>query len=218
MATMQEMCEHFRIKKSAMVDYVKRHLDEINEGGEHARLARGCWQFDEIAVKRLEKLRGFGISGVIEKVESNEIKELKVTIDNLQVALLAAQQETVKANKLVADAEKAQRLLVEKQSSEAIELATLRERTKHQESEAVRLRTELEKAQKARDAAEAGRRQQEQANEEAARKAAEVDLLRQQLAQEKAAREAAEKSRDERERQLEEVRGASLLQRLFGRF
>ena len=66
-------------KNQHMVDYVKRHLDEINEGGEHARLARGCWQFDEIAVKRLEKLRGFGISGVMEKVESDEIKELKVT-------------------------------------------------------------------------------------------------------------------------------------------
>ena len=164
-ATLQEMCDHFRVKKSAMVNYVKRHIDEINEGGEHARLARGCWQFDEIAVKRLEKLRGFGISGVMEKVESDEIKELKVTIDNLQVALLAAQQDTVKANKLVAEAEKSQRLLVEKQSNDIAELATLRERTKYQAAETTRFQ------------------------QEAARAAAEADELRKQLAQEKAARE-----------------------------
>lgn len=190
MATLQEMCDHFRVKKSAMIDYVKRHLDEINEGGEHARLARGCWQFDEIAVKRLEKLRGFGISGVMEKVESDEIKELKVTIDNLQVALLAAQQDTVKANKLVAEAEKSQRLLIEKQSNEVAELATLRERTKYQAAETTRLQQELEKATQA---------------------AAEADDLRQQLAQEKAARE-------ERDRQLEEIRKASILQRIFSHF
>ena len=189
-ATLQEMCDHFRVKKSAMVDYVKRHIDEINEGGEHARLARGCWQFDEIAVKRLEKLRGFGISGVMEKVESDEIKELKVTIDNLQVALLAAQQDTVKANKLVAEAEKSQRLLIEKQSNEVAELATLRERTKYQAAETTRLQQELEKATQA---------------------AAEADDLRQQLAQEKAARE-------ERDRQLEEIRKASILQRIFSHF
>ena len=186
-ATLQEMCDHFRVKKSAMGDYVKRHIDEINEGGEHARLARGCWQFDEIAVKRLEKLRGFGISGVMEKVESDEIKELKVTIDNLQVALLAAQQDTVKANKLVAEAEKSQRLLVEKQSNDIAELATLRERTKYQAAETTRFQ------------------------QEAARAAAEADELRKQLAQEKAARK-------ERDRQLEKIRGSSLLQRLFGHF
>ncbi len=190
MATMQEMCEHFRIKNSAMVDYVKRHLSEINSDGEHARIARGCWQFDEIAVKRLEKLRGFGIAGVMEKVESDEIKELKVTIDNLQVALLAAQQDSVRANKLASEAEKSQRLLIEKQSNEVAELATLRERTKYQAAETTRLQQELEKATQA---------------------AAEADDLRQQLAQEKAARE-------ERDRQLEEIRKASILQRIFSHF
>ena len=39
--------------------YVKKHLDEINVDGEHAIVHRGKWHFDEIAIARLEQMRGY---------------------------------------------------------------------------------------------------------------------------------------------------------------
>ena len=132
MASMTDLCDRYRVKKSAMTAYLQRHLAEINVDGQHAYMARGCWSFDEVAVKRIDKLRGFGVANVIEKVESDEIKNLKITIDNLQTSLLKAQQQATLALERVAQAEKERCLLVERTKEEATELATLRERTKNQ--------------------------------------------------------------------------------------
>ena len=91
MATMKELAGHFGVSIQTMTEYVKRHLDEINADGSHAALRAGKWAFDAEAVRKLEELRGFGIAGVMEAVESKKVKDLEVTVDNLQVALLHAQ-------------------------------------------------------------------------------------------------------------------------------
>lgn len=128
-----------------MTDYVKRHLGTINQDGAHARLARGCWSFDETAIQRLDQLRGFGVAGVIEAVENKEIRDLKIMVDNLQVTLLHAQQQTVDAMQQVANAERAHRLLVEHQQNQAAELATLRERNTIQQRDIERMTMDLMK-------------------------------------------------------------------------
>ena len=145
MATMQDLCDRYRVGTSAMTDYVKRHIDEINRDNVHARLARGAWSFDETAVQRLDHLRGFGVAGVIEAVESKEIRELKILIDNLQTALLRAQQQTIDAVQQVADSERERRLLTERQSDQATELATLRERSDAQQRDIERMALDLMK-------------------------------------------------------------------------
>lgn len=129
---MQEIAKHFNVSIQGMTDYVKKHLQEINADGEHASIKAGKWMFDESAVKRLEEMRGWGIAGVMEAVESQKIKELEILVDNLQTALLASQQETNKALKQVAEAERERRLLAEEAISEKEELAILRERTASQ--------------------------------------------------------------------------------------
>lgn len=145
-ATMQDLCGRYRVGTSAMADYIKRHIDEINRDGDHARLARGCWLFDETAVQRLDELRGFGVAGVIEAVENKEIKELKVLTSNLQAALLHAQQQAVDALQRVADSERERRLLVEHQQNQAAELATLRERNTAQQRDIERMAVDLMRA------------------------------------------------------------------------
>lgn len=147
MATMQEIAKHFNVSIQGMTDYVKKHLQEINVDGEHASIKAGKWMFDEFAVRRLEEMRGWGISGVMEAVESQKVKDLEVMVDNLQTALLVAQQDTNKALKQVADAERERRLLAESAIAEKEELAVLRERT---ESQATRLQ-ELEQLRKDKD-------------------------------------------------------------------
>lgn len=129
MATMKEIAGHFGVSIQTMTEYVKRHLDEINADGSHAALRAGRWAFDAEAIRKLEELRGFGIAGVMEAVESKKVKDLEITVDNLQVALLHAQEDAKTAYQQVADAERERRLLAEAQADQVAELATLRERT-----------------------------------------------------------------------------------------
>lgn len=147
MATMKEVAGHFGVSVQTMTEYVKRHLDEINATGNHAALRAGKWAFDAKAVQKMEELRGFGISGVMEAVESKKVKNLEVTVDNLQVALLHAQEEAKTAYQQVADAERERRLLAETQTDQAAELATLRERTTAQQKEIQELRQETARLQ-----------------------------------------------------------------------
>ena len=151
MATIQDLCGRYRVGTSAMTDYVKRHISEINSDGSHARLARGVWSFDELAIQRLDQLRGFGVAGVIEAVENKEIKELKVLTGNLQAALLHAQQQAVDALQRVADSERERRLLVECQQNQAAELATLRERNTAQQRDMERMTVDLMRANRERE-------------------------------------------------------------------
>lgn len=146
MATMQDLCARYRVGTSAMTDYVKRHINEVNQGGSHARLARGVWSFDETAVQRLDHLRGFGVAGVVEAVENKEIRDLKILVDNLQTALLHAQQQTIDATQQVADAERERRLLTERQQNQTAELVTLRERTTAQQRDIERMTIDLMRA------------------------------------------------------------------------
>lgn len=148
---MQDLCGRYRVGTSAMTDYVKRHLGTINQDGSHARLARGCWSFDETAIQRLDQLRGFGVAGVIEAVEGKEIKELKVLTGNLQAALLHAQQQAVDALQRVADSERERRLLVERQQTQAAELAALRERNAAQQRDIERMAIDLMRANRERE-------------------------------------------------------------------
>lgn len=128
MATMKELAGHFGVSIQTMTEYVKRHLDEINADGSHAALRAGKWAFDAEAVRKLEELRGFGIAGVMEAVESKKVRDLEIMVDNLQVALLHAQEDAKTAYQQVADAERERRLLAEARSDQVAELATLRER------------------------------------------------------------------------------------------
>ena len=59
LATLKETANHFGVSIQAMSDYVKKHIAEINTDGEHAVLHRGRWHFDNIAISRMEQMRGY---------------------------------------------------------------------------------------------------------------------------------------------------------------
>lgn len=135
MADLREVSGHFNVTVQTMLEYVKKHKAEINYDGEHAKKANGKWIFDDIAIKRIEKLKGFGVAGVMEVVESDKVKDLKILVDNLQTALLTAQNEALQATKQLAESEKERRLLAESRINEVEELATLREKIKAMEKD-----------------------------------------------------------------------------------
>ena len=57
MMTLSEVAEKFEVSVPAMLGYVRRNLDEINSDGQHAYKYKGDWQFDEVAVERITKMR-----------------------------------------------------------------------------------------------------------------------------------------------------------------
>ena len=126
MADLKDVSTHFGVSIQAMAKYIGRHLEEINFDGEHVKKCNGKWLFDEVAIKKIEALKGFGIAGVIEEVENEKIKELKILVDNLQTALLNAQNNEIVALKKLAENEKERRLIAEKTEKEKEELVELR--------------------------------------------------------------------------------------------
>lgn len=99
MASLKDTAYHFGVSVQAISDYVKKHLDEINSDGEHAVLHRGKWHFDDTAIARLEKMRGYldgnGVPltrvpatveefrAIIAKLQ-NEIADLNARVEQLE--------------------------------------------------------------------------------------------------------------------------------------
>ena len=73
--TLSEVAEKFEVSVPAMLGYVRRNLDEINSDGQHAYKYKGDWQFDEVAIERIAKMRE------AKKAElwSNKVKLQKLT-------------------------------------------------------------------------------------------------------------------------------------------
>lgn len=75
MNKLKEMAEEFEVSVPAMLGYVRRNLEEINSDGNHAYKHRGDWQFDEVAVERIKRLREASKA----ELWSNKVKLRKLT-------------------------------------------------------------------------------------------------------------------------------------------
>ena len=81
--------ERYGIKNSVSIrKFVVRHIEKINEGGEHAVQTPTGWQFDEEAVKRIDDLRGRNKISVIE-------------VENLKSLLIATQTDLIQTQKVL---------------------------------------------------------------------------------------------------------------------
>lgn len=111
MATLKDTAQHFGVSIQAMSDYINKHLQDINTDGEHATIHRGKWFIDNVAIARLEELRGFNdgagvpltqspatiddFRSVISKLQS-EVESLTQRVETLEKTL---ENEKVKAEK-----------------------------------------------------------------------------------------------------------------------
>lgn len=143
LATLEDVSKHFGITTQGLGSYITRHIDKINEDGEHAKKNGSSWIIDEIAVRRIEELRGFGVAGVIENLESEKIKDRDIIIANLQTQLTAALAKSTETALLLADAEKERRQIAEARISEAAELADLRARSEIKDQQIEELKKKL---------------------------------------------------------------------------
>lgn len=120
MVDIQYLMNRYNISsKPGLIKFIKNHIEEINIDGEHAAIKVNQWKFDEIAVERLDKIRGFGIVGVVdERLESQKIHERDLVIAEQKDLLLSAQNKiielTAEAAKVEVLKEENTRLIQEK--------------------------------------------------------------------------------------------------------
>ena len=102
MFTVNDLMERYAIKNSVSIrKFVVRHIDKINEDGEHAVQKPTGWQFDDEAVKRIDDLRGRNKISIIEESESETVRELKGEIETLKSLLIATQTDLIQTQKVL---------------------------------------------------------------------------------------------------------------------
>lgn len=103
--TMQFLIERYEVRRQSLLEYTKNHISELNEDGVHARKFGKEWRFDEVAVSRLDKLRGYLGASVVtnnyETAETARIKELEQELEEAK-AEIARQKEWLDSQALVA--------------------------------------------------------------------------------------------------------------------
>lgn len=74
MITTRDLMDRYNIKtRQGIIQFVKKHLDEINhDGEEHATMQKGEWAFDTEAVRILDQLRGLHDQATITELESEK--------------------------------------------------------------------------------------------------------------------------------------------------
>lgn len=107
MATLKDTAQHFGVSIQAMSDYMNKHLQDINTDGEHATIHRGKWFIDDVAIARLEQLRGFNDGTGLPLTKSpatvddfrSVISELQAEVESLKqrVEILEKMLENEKA-------------------------------------------------------------------------------------------------------------------------
>ena len=106
-----ELMVRYGLSSAAFRKYVNTKLAVINEDGKHAWKESNEWLFDDVAVRRLDNLRGYGTT-IVEKADDSEevlrlrdeISTLKTTMLGLMKELADAQGEAKNAYKELAEA------------------------------------------------------------------------------------------------------------------
>jgi len=104
----KELMKRYNFKSSRGVRaFITRHLEEINaDGVEHARQTTEGWQFDDTAVRIIDKLRGMSEVTIVEREESERVQELKEEVDNLKSLLLMTQNKLVQKQEELTESQK----------------------------------------------------------------------------------------------------------------
>jgi len=153
----KELMNRYNFKSSRGVRaFITRHIEEINaDGVDHARQTSEGWQFDDTAVRIIDKLRGMNEVAIVEREESEQVQELKEEVDNLKSLLLMTQNKLLQKQEELSQAEKkyltAENTSKDYQSDlkvEELKRKHLEEKLSAAESQVKNLQSELDKLKK----------------------------------------------------------------------
>lgn len=92
-----ELMARYSLSSAAFRKYVNAKLDVINEDGKHAWKQSNEWLFDDVAVRKLDSLRGFGTTIVETADDSEEVLRLRDEISTLKTTMLGLMKELADA-------------------------------------------------------------------------------------------------------------------------
>lgn len=103
--TIADLMKRYGVSSAqGMRQYIRKRLGELNHDGEHARRnADGTWELDEVAVKRLDGLRGGPHVVIVE--ESAKEKELAAQVETLKTSMLLLQQKLLETQQKLIEAQ-----------------------------------------------------------------------------------------------------------------
>ena len=129
--------------------FITRHIEEINaDGVNHARQTTEGWQFDDTAVRIIDKLRGMSEVTIVEREESEQVQELKEEVDNLKSLLLMTQNKLLQKQEELSQAEKKYLTAENTSNVEELKRKHLEEKLSAAESQVKNLQGELDKLKK----------------------------------------------------------------------
>ena len=170
--------DRYNIKtRQGIIQFVKKHLDEINhDGEEHAIMQKGEWAFDTEAVRILDQLRGLHDQATITELESEKVSNAQQESHNLRILLLKAQQDLNTAQQQVITLQ--QNLIAKQNELSEVKVKALEAQQNKDQADA--LQSELDRLKKEGSIIED---EHKQLQETLATVQAERDSLRQQLAE-----------------------------------
>lgn len=85
-----DLMDRYNLTRQAVLQYLAKHLDEVNTDGAHAYKIKGDWQLDEIALQRLDKSRGYNTNLALEAEIRQKQREYELLeeISTLKTAIL----------------------------------------------------------------------------------------------------------------------------------
>lgn len=171
MITTRDLMDRYNIKtRQGIIQFVKKHLDEINhDGEEHATMQKGEWAFDTEAVRILDQLRGLHDQATITELESEKVSNAQQESHNLRILLLKAQQQVITLQ---------QNLIAKQNELSEVKVKALEAQQNKDQADA--LQSELDRLKKEGSIIED---EHKQLQETLATVQAERDSLRQQLAE-----------------------------------
>lgn len=102
--SMAFLMERYKIRQQSLNEYIKNHIDELNQDGIHARKVGKEWRFDGTAIRILDELRAFAGEAVAiidyETAETARIKELEQELEEAK-AEIVRQKEWLDSQALV---------------------------------------------------------------------------------------------------------------------
>ena len=146
----KELMNRYNFKSTRGVRaFITRHIEEINaDGVNHARQTTEGWQFDDTAVRIIDKLRGMSEVTIVEREESEQVQELKEEVDNLKSLLLMTQNKLLQKQEELSQAEKKYLTAENTSNVEELKRKHLEEKLSAAESQVKNLQGELDKLKK----------------------------------------------------------------------
>lgn len=212
--TVTDLMERYGLTRQAVLQYLSKHLEEVNSDGLHASKIKGDWQIDSKGLEIIDKARGYNTNLALEAElrQKRREQELLEEISTLKTAMLTI-KEKYQQNK----EELYKQLLQEKERAHQAELLQLQSRSQLEQLQQAKVAADERAMAAERDAAQERQKAETAAKAAAKEKADELAAASEKLDKMKAQHSKVAEENFRLKAALQAERQKSWLDKLLGR-